>query len=172
MFQESRAKYELVYSFKGYKSQELSMSYIYIHSKVTRVKSWLWAIYIYIHLKVTRVKSWLWAIYIYIHFKVTRVKSWLWAIIFISRLQESRADYELMNLPVSSDTQFSILLESLGKNKNYKENILIKKFHFINRHKLQKSNINLFCINVKVNKYIKQRILLNNASVRNMLFLQ
>ena len=154
MFQESRAKYELVYSFKGYKSQKLIMSYIYIHSKVTRVKSWLWAIYIYIH------------------FKVTRVKSWLWAIIFISRLQESRADYELMNLPVSSDTQFSILLESLGKNKNYKENILIKKFHFINRHKLQKSNINLFCINVKVNKYIKQRILLNNASVRNMLFLQ
>ncbi len=69
-----------------------------------------------------------------------------------------------MNLPVSSDTQFSILLESLGKNKNYKENILIKKFHFINRHKLQKSNINLFCINVKVNKYIKQRILLNNAN--------
>ena len=154
MFQESRAKYKLVYSFKGYKSQKLIMSYIYIHSKVTRVKSWLWAIYIYIH------------------FKVTRVKSWLWAIIFISRLQESRADYELMNLPVSSDTQFSILLESLGKNKNYKENILIKKFHFINRHKLQKSNINLFCINVKVNKYIKQRILLNNASVRNMLFLQ
>ena len=56
MFQESRAKYELVYSFKGYKSQELIMSYIYIYS-FQGYKSQELIMSYYIHFKVTRVQS-------------------------------------------------------------------------------------------------------------------
>ncbi|XP_023349612.1 Down syndrome cell adhesion molecule-like protein 1 [Eurytemora carolleeae] len=47
------------------------------------------------------------------------------------RLQESRADYELMNLPVSSDTQFSILLESLEKYRTYE--VLIETWNLVGR---------------------------------------